>query len=232
MTIPTTPFGIAAVIALLLPGIIFAAVRTSMQGFQAQDRSISGRIIQALMISLILDAVYLITFGTWLAPDFRIGSNLVITHPVLVGLIALLLAVVFPGICAYVAYGQAVWVTATNGWLRRRIALAAIYLRPHTQYRSVPTAWDWVAAKKGDKWIRVLNSQGRWVGGWFDQDAYFSVYPEPRDLFISIQWRMLPDGTFGTRVENSAGVWVSLENAQVVEWLDGEPEAREGVVHE
>lgn len=225
MTIPTTPFGILAVVALLLPGIVFAAVRTSMQGFLAQDRSISGRIIQALMISIILDAIYLVALGTWLRPYFTLGSNLMIADPVLVGLLALGLAVVFPALCAYATYGQANWTKATSSWVREIVAPLVKNVRPNTQYRSVPTAWDWIAGQQGDKWVRVLNAQGHWIGGWFSEKAYFSVYPEPRDLFIPIQWRMESDGTFGKSVDNSAGVWVSLENAQVVEWIDAPPQS-------
>jgi hypothetical protein len=149
MTIPTTPFGILAVVALLLPGIIFAAVRTSMQGFLAQDRNIGGRIIQALMISIILDAIYL--------------------DPVLVGLLALGLAVLFPALCAYVTYGRANWTKATSSWARRIVAPLVKNVRPNTQYRSVPTAWDWIAGQQGDKWVRVLNAQGHWIGGWFSE---------------------------------------------------------------
>jgi hypothetical protein len=38
---------------------------------------------------------------------------------------------------------------------------------------------------------------------------------------------MESDGTFGKSVENSAGVWVSLENAQVVEWIDAPPQTEQ-----
>ena len=224
MTIPNTPFEILAVVALLLPGVVFAAVRTSMRGFLDQDRSISGRIIQALMISIILDAIYLVALGTWLQPYFTLGSKLVIADPVLVGLLALGLAVLFPAFCAYVTYGQANWTKATSRWIRKIVVPLTKNIRPNTQYRSVPTAWDWIAGQQGDKWVRVLNAQGHWVGGWFSEKAYFSVYPEPRDLFIPFQWRMGSDGTFDQEVENSAGVWVSLENAQVVEWVDAPPQ--------
>jgi hypothetical protein len=146
---------------------------------------------------------------------------------VLVGLLALGLAVLFPALCAYVTYGRANWTKATSSWARRIVAPLVKNVRPNTQYRSVPTAWDWIAGQQGDKWVRVLNAQGHWIGGWFSEEAYFSVYPEPRDLFIPIQWRMESDGTFGKSVENSAGVWVSLENAQVVEWIDAPPQTEQ-----
>jgi hypothetical protein len=172
------------------------------------------------MISVILDAVYLVALGTWLRSYFTLGSKLVVTDPVLIGFLSLGLAVLFPAFCAYIAYGDANWVAAVAKFLRRSSKPLLKHLRPNTQYRSIPTAWDWIAGQQGDKWVRVLNSQGHWIGGWFSQSAYFSVYPEPRDLFIPVQWSMGPDGTFGKPVENSAGVWVSLEGAQVVEWID------------
>ncbi|TAL43775.1 MAG: hypothetical protein EPN91_05830 [Salinibacterium sp.] len=175
------------------------------------------------MISVILDAIYLITLGTWLASRFNLGSKLVLTDPVLVGMLALGLAVIFPAICAYVAYGETRWTKATSARVRRFVSPLVKNLRPNTQYNATPTAWDWIAGQQGDKWVRVLNDQGHWIGGWFSDRAFFSVYPEPRDLFIPIQWTMEVDGSFGKPVPNSAGVWVSLRNAQVVEWIDSHP---------
>ena len=56
MTLPTTTFGVFALVALLIPGVIYAAVRTSLQGFRAPDRVLGERVIQAVLINVGLDA--------------------------------------------------------------------------------------------------------------------------------------------------------------------------------
>ena len=227
--IPTTFFGVAAIVAIVVPGLVYAAIRTALQGFVAADQSVTARIVQAVLISVLLDSLYLVLLGGW-AFEFVPRNAVAIAHPRILGLLVFVLGVFIPAFVAYVRYGQAAWTTkvatATGPFVGRVLGWAI----PHTGYRSVPTAWDWIAPKKSFKWVRVLNANGRWVGGWATEDTFFSSYPEKRELYIPEQWDLDPDGKFLERSEATSGVWLSLEGAQVVEWLepaavDGEGEA-------
>ena len=227
MIIPTTLFGIAAVVALVVPGLVYAAIRTTLQGFVQADQSVTARIVQAVMISVLLDSLYLVVLGGWLF-DFVPQSGVAIPHPRILGFLIFVLGVLAPAFIAYLRYSQAVWVSKVSGAIAPAVDHVLGWAVPHTGYRSVPTAWDWIASKKAYKWVRVLNAQGRWVGGWSTDDTFFSSYPEPRDLYIPEQWDMDKKGTFLQRSERTSGVWLSLEGAQVVEWLEAQPTAEGG----
>lgn len=225
MSIPTTALGIFALISLLIPGIVFAAVRTALQGFTAHDRSISSRVVQAVMISVLFDSLYLVLFGSMLGPIFAKGSAALLVEPQTVGICILALGILIPGLVAYLIYGQSPWHIVIREWVSGKLPKWVRLLSPQSNYKSVPTAWDWAAPTKTWTWIRVLNAHGKWTGGRYTDEAFFSVYPEPRDIFIPEQWDMKADGSFVRMTAQSAGVWLSLEDAQVVEWLYDSPEA-------
>jgi hypothetical protein len=235
LTIPTTTLGVAVIVAMVIPGIVFAAVRTALKGFQAHDRSVSARIVQAVMVSVVLDSVYLIFFGSLVSEIFAAGSSALLTNAPLVGWLTLLLGVAVPGAIAYCLYSKARVFAITQRRAarllvrlfgrsfvvsRRRLTRVIAALSPNTSYNATPNSWEWIAPKKSENWIRVLSRDGRWVGSWSTQNTFFSSYPEPRDIFVPIQWKMGEDGNFIEPVENSSGVWIDLEGAQFVEWLD------------
>jgi hypothetical protein len=237
--IPDSLHGVVIVVALVIPGIVYAAIRTSLQGFVAHDRSGTGRIIQAVMVSVLLDAAYLAVFG-WIPGISATATSWLPNSPAILGLVVLALGVVVPAVIAYLIHGQARWVPAT---LRRISVLAPLpvdalaetlpsgrvsklryWLEPNTAYRKEPTAWDAIAPLQADMWIRVLTANGRWVGGWSTSETFFSSYPEAKDLYIPKAWRMGEDGEFLQAATASAGIWLPLEGAQLVEWQYDEPE--------
>jgi hypothetical protein len=229
MTLPTTAFGIFALVALLIPGVIYAAVRTSLQGFRAPDRVLGERVIQAILISVGLDAFYLIAFGWWLAPLVKMGSSTVVSHPLELGFAVVVLGLVIPALFGYLRYGNAPAVRALFSVLRARAPRWVEKITPVSGYNAAPTAWDWIAAKQGGKWIRILTDKGRWIGGWYADESFVSLYPEPRDIFLAEQWIMSADGDFVERAANGAGVWLSLESAQLIEWTDPTSPAKEAI---
>jgi hypothetical protein len=224
-------------VAMVIPGIVFAAVRTALKGFRAHDRSVGARIVQAVMVSVLLDSIYLILFGRLVSEIFAAGSSSLITHAPIVGWLTLVLGVAVPAATAYILYSRARVFSIMQRKLarvltrlfgrsfvtgRRRSKKMIVALSPNTFYNATPNSWEWVAPKKSANWIRVLTRDGRWVGGWSTENTFFSSYPEPRDIFVPVQWRMGADGGFLDAVANSAGVWIDLEGAQFVEWLDRE----------
>ncbi len=218
MIVPTSLSGVLVVVALVVPGIVWASVRTLLQGFKSPDRVAGERLTQAVYVSAVLDAFYLIAFGWLLVPLVSLGTRLVVQQPFEVGLVVLAFGVVIPAAAAYVAYGQVPVVNQARNSLRRLAPKWLVRLIPVSGFSSVPTAWDWAAPRKGGNWVRVLTAQGRWIGGWYSDDAFFSTFPEPRDLYLPEQWIMDEDGKFVNRAPNTAGIWLSLESAQLVEW--------------
>jgi hypothetical protein len=218
-------FGIFAVVALVVPGIVYATIRTSLQGYKSHDRVLGERVLLAVLVSVGFDGVYLIVFGWWVAPLVQAGHSVLVKEPVGVGFAALILGLGLPALLAYLRYGNAPLISGLAERLRQRAPAWLEKLTPVTGFNSAPTAWDWVAMRQGGTWIRILTADDRWVGGWFADDSFVGLYPEPRDIFIRYQYEMTTDGSFGDPATDGAGVWLSLETAKVVEWtIDPESE--------
>lgn len=218
MSLPTSFFGVFAMIALVIPGVVWASVRTLLQGFKGPDRVAGERLIQAIYVSTVLDAFYLVAFGWLLAPMVSIGDRLLLQQPVEIGIVVLAFGLAIPAATAYIAYGEVPFVRAIRVAIRKRAPGWLVNVLPVTGFSSSPTAWDWAAPTKGNNWVRVLTAQGRWIGGWFSDQSFFSTYPEPRDLYLPEQWILDKNGDFLRPAPGSAGVWLSLEGAQLVEW--------------
>jgi hypothetical protein len=227
MTIPTTAFGVFALVALLVPGIVHASVRITLQGFRAPDRSIGERLLQAVLVSVALDALYLITLGNWLGGMVKLGEHVLVKEPTEVGWALLLLGIVVPLFLGYLQHGNAPVVRVMVSWLREKTAEWVVPFAPVSGYSEVPTAWDWIATRNGGKWIRILTADDTWVGGWFSDDSFVSLHPEPRDIYLAIQWLMSPEGNFIEPAPNGSGVWLPLDSAKLVEWTDRVPEEKE-----
>lgn len=212
MTIPSNLFGIFYLVFLVLPGVVWIGVRSRLRGYLAKDNEVASRILQALGVSAVLDGLYLIAFGPWLielAMQSFNGSQLTTLNLRWTATLALLLFVAVPAALSYLVYAE---------WRKPNVG-PQIWLPFPGPYRSTPTAWDRVMTSKVDQYVRIRIESGRWVGGWYNGDAYFSTYPEPRDLFIARQYEVDAEGKFVKPVEDSAGFWIRIQDHYVVEWL-------------
>lgn len=87
-------------------------------------------------------------------------------------------------------------------------------------YQSVPNAWDWGAREPRHRWVRITLPNGNRVGGFFGPGSYVSTYPEPRDIFISHQYHLKDDGSWGDMPDRAAGLWLKIGDDHIVEFLD------------
>ncbi len=53
--------------------------------------------------------------------------------------------------------------------------------------------------------------------------SFVSTYPQPRDIYIQEQFTISADGSIGDRIPNTGGVWLSITDGSIVEWIN-EPE--------
>jgi hypothetical protein len=222
MTIPATANAAAIFLVLVLPGIVYGFIRAMVAGSRAHDKEWGNRVVQAILFSVVLNAIYVLIFGKALVGRVVGGAGTLTSQPRLAAAALLGLGVLVPAVLAYLRYGDLGWrSTVVLGRL-------SIPLPVHrTAYSTVPTAWDQVAQRLQGRWVRIRLSDGRWVGGWFDARSFISTYPEPRDIFIEDQHHIAADGTIGDLVTDSAGVWLSLKDGDVVEWLHPETPSTE-----
>ncbi|GAB3313797.1 DUF6338 family protein [Geodermatophilus aquaeductus] len=214
MLVPTSVFQLAAVLLLMLPGIVYTAVRRRLVGPTPEDQAFSVRLTRALAVSVVFDIAYVLIAGPWLVDLLspRPGSNDALSgltnRPRVAAAVALLLLIVVP--TAIAALGQLRLRKPLLG--ERPLALAPVY-------HPTPSAWDQAALERGGAFVRVFTEDGHWVGGWLGAGAYVSTYPQPRDLFIDEEWKLGPAGDFLERVPDSLGVFVPLTGKERVAWI-------------
>lgn len=121
MTIPTTAYAVAIFLVLVLPGIVHGVVRASVSGTRPHDRDWTPRILQAILVSVILDAVYLLAF-VQTAVSWMTGSTHTLrAQPRLAALAVLCLGVLIPALLAYLRHAELRWREVTvRGHYRAR----------------------------------------------------------------------------------------------------------------
>lgn len=210
MALPQTVFQLLALLLLVVPGIVFTAVRRYLRGPGPDDKDFSVRLVHAVAASVVFDCVYMIIAGPWLVSmllgDRNSAEPSALTHPRTTGLMVLTLAVVFPAVVAVIGHVR----------LRKNWWPFVFAERRH----STPTAWDYAAATNAGCYVRIHTSDGKWVGGYLPERVGFvSTYPEQRDIFIPQQFQMSSKGEFLSEIEGTLGVYVPLNGADRVEWV-------------
>jgi hypothetical protein len=228
MSLPDSVPQIVLFVLFVLPGITFTTVRVALVGTKAADFSVPARIFEALFVSVIFDAVYLFIFGDWISHQIRENRNPVTDAPQPVAVLALLMLVVVPALVALLIYLRIrrVPLTDQNGRapLNRRGKQKHGFRRT-SNYRSTPTAWDFKAfTLKTGSFVRVRTESGVYFGGWFSTRSYLSTYPHGRDIYIESQWKIDANGDFQGKMVGTNGVWISLTDKSVVEWIGPSPE--------
>ena len=226
MLIPTSVFQLAAVLLLAVPGIVYTAARRRLVGPTPEDQAFSVRLTRAIAVSVILDLTYVLVLSPWLVQlqDRRWTAeeilNGIAARPRLAAVVALLLLVIVPT------------AIAVLGQLRPRKPFQL--LRPLTLapiYHPTPSAWDRAAPDRGNAFVRIFTEDERWVGGWLGPGAYVSTYPQPRDIFIDVEWKMSSTGDFLEPVPGSLGVFVPLTGKERVAWITTPPQQPTGPAH-
>jgi hypothetical protein len=178
--------------------------------------TVPGRILEALFVSVIFDAVYLGAVGGFYGLVSKHNFAFVTSHLAALSIASLLLFVALPAAIAFVVYAvRPVDLVTPRGRVRS--------LRIRHTYVNVPTAWDFVAKNfVASQFVRIRLEDGHWVGGWFSTRSFVSTYPEPRDIYVESEWEMDADGAFIRPLETTTGVWLLIGDSRIVEWVSAE----------
>jgi hypothetical protein len=213
--LPGTTVGLAVFLILLLPGIVYATVRSSISGLTYFDADRGRQVLRAAAVGALLDGVYLVMFGGWLVDRFG-SSEGVPDHPRSAAAILLVLGIAIPTILALIV--QVLSRRHREG--RSPKIVNRSIERIGSGYQATPTAWDRHAPGLGGHFVRVRRAEGKWIAGWYDSRSYISTYPVPRDIYMQAQWHCDAKGKIGHRVEGTAGVWLSVRDDDIVEWIE------------
>lgn len=214
MIVPSDAVQLLAVLVLVVPAIVFAAIRRWLRGPVPEDRDFSVRLVQAIAVSVFLDLGYAICFGPTLVtladkPSARPGGpHGFATNPREAAWIGSLLLVAIPGLLGLVGQPRV-----------QRVDGLKLGITTLPRKHPTPTAWDRAAPPIGDCFVRIFTEDGKWVGGEIRSTAYVSTYPEERDIYLSVEWRLDADGAFIEPVKDSLGLYVPLGGNARVAWI-------------
>ncbi|GAA4821210.1 DUF6338 family protein [Streptomyces ziwulingensis] len=205
---PSTTSQLLALVLLVLPGLTYQFLRERWRGPVAAEAQLGERMLRALTASVVLNGVYAVIAGPALVRAWRRAERsglgaLAAESPRAVGGWALLLFVVVPAAAA-----------AAVSYRERR--------RAHSVYRPVPTAWDYAFgphSDSGPRFIRARLKDGTWVGGWYGTRSYASGHPQEADLYLQASYLMGADGSFGSKVEHTGGIYLRMADVDVVEMV-------------
>lgn len=224
MDIPNSVGQLAIALFLVTPGVVYQLTRSRLRGPTPDDASATNRILRALAFSAALNGIYAIVAGPNLyrmvsdSQTHLLSWSGALEHLRSIGWLALLLYLIVPAVIA--AAGAAM----TKYFPRLRNSWPQL---PRLSYDPTPRAWDWAFSRTKDTtYVRILTTDGRWIGGRFGEDSFVSSYPEPREMFVESAWRMDDDGNFVEAQPNSAGMYLRCDDIRSVEFIS--PQVSEG----
>lgn len=196
---------IVLLVFFVLPGITYQFVRERLRGPAPGEQELGERVLRAVTASIALDALYLIIAGplivSYFGPQGKVLFAGFLARPRQGAALALVMFVVIPAAAA-----------ALGAWLRQR--------RSASRFTPIPTAWDGVFSTMGPCFVRARLKSGAWVGGWYGTgNSQVSAFPNPADLYLESAYLMNADGSFGTRVPDSGGLYLRMDDAELVEFV-------------
>lgn len=214
-------------VAVLIPGFAFQGVRRKRVGPSPEDRELTVRFIRALAVSVGFLLVYLLCLGDKLTTTLiHPQDNLENVHAVAVG--GILLVFVIPAFAGHVtaSFTTRQRYNRTGFWQTlfkharsdSNLTWIKALFSQETDYSPIPTAWDFATQEiEPGSFIRILSAAGTWIGGRVTGAAFFTGYPEPRDVFIDEAWSINEKGEFGAALPGPTGQWVQCDDAVLMQ---------------
>jgi hypothetical protein len=198
-----------------VPGFVYQITRRRLQGPAPDEVEFGVRILRAIVTSAVFAGFYLLVLGQRLI-DAVTGSGLATEKPRLVALAGLMLVVMVPLVSA-----QLVYYLTTSAWWGTLVDSFVTKLGLRRPYDPTPGAWDAAFIHREPGWVRVLTTDGVWVGGYFGTESFASSFPHPRELYIECAYEMSEDGSFTGKMSAAGGVYVRCDDIRLVEFPTG-----------
>jgi hypothetical protein len=209
--LPSTVTQLLITLTFVVPGFVYQSVRITFRGRLPTDVELSTRLVRAIVTSAISALVYLAACGGWIL-DTAVDEDALIKD------IRWNAAYAFAGGFAIPAAAAAV-----AGLMRvpdrRPFKTLQSKLAEIPRYDSTATAWDKVFQNREPAFIRILNSEGRWIAGYFGTDSYATSYPEAHEVFLERGHHIDENGVIGDEIAGSQGCIVNCVDLQLLEVL-------------
>lgn len=103
-------------------------------------------------------------------------------------------------------------------------ALKSSRLRGLAQHPT-PMAWDYFFGRGKSCFMLCRLKNGKSIAGYFGPNSFASSFPNPRDIYLEQTWLMDSDGRLTVPIPGSAGVLVSFDECELVEFLEAIPQS-------
>ena len=186
----------------ILPGVISLKVYALL--VPSERATTSEHLVDAL-------AYGLLNLGIWAVPIFWVVLPRQSSAPVLFWVAMVAIVVVSPALLGWVAYR-----VRSSRRLRGRVR------------HPTPTAWDDYFGRGEPCWMLCRIKTGKSVAGYFGPESFASSFPHRRDVYLQEAWLVDDFGRFKAPVVGSAGVMISMDDCELIEFFKVDGRTNEG----
>lgn len=215
-TAPSNSFQLLALLAFVLPGIVFQGVRAFFVGPSPTQRDTAAKVVSALTFSTLLAIVLLPMWGADIAVVLKSFSgeeapNGVLVAPILKAVVFVFVIPTLTALVTVVAPAVRPWRGWHHVWRK---------LKP---YNPAPSAWDLLFRRTEPLFVRVTMKNGDLQAGYFGEQSFATGYPDRHELLLEEAIEVSEDGELGERL--GVQLWIDGEDVATIEVHPGEPEA-------
>jgi hypothetical protein len=186
--------------AFVLPGFITLTLRERLYIVRGEDtpfeRLLSALLYSAIIYGVLLATAHLAGLQKSDLIEFRNGEK-----PLSADLLAAsAILLVLPG---FIALLGSRWMSSTSlrPWLLR--------LAGSSEAHSSTSAWNILFSELGPCLVRATLTDGRIIGGLYDQSSVTGYSEQSRDLYLSQRWELNDEDWFVGPMNQSFGIWLS-----------------------
>lgn len=204
--------------AFVLPGFITLTLRERLYVVRGEDgpfeRLLSALLYSAIIYGALLVAAHRLGLQKADLVEFQEGAKSLGDDLIAASAIFLLL----PGLIALLG---SLWTSSRSlrPWLLR--------LAGSSEAHSSTSAWNILFSELGPCLVRATLTDGRIIGGLYDESSVSGYSEQTRDLYLSERWDLNEKGWFVGPMESSLGIWLSDESIVSVEFHDSDVLNRE-----
>lgn len=197
----------------VLPGFITLIFRERLYVVRGQEspfeRLLSALFYSALIYGGLLQVAHHWGFQKSDIVDFHDGKKPLGDYL----LVAAGIFLVFPGSIAVVG---SLWTSST------RVRPRLLKLVGSSEAHSITSGWNELFSKQGVCLIRATLTDGRVVGGYYDEPSLAGYTEQTQDLYINQRWELDDESWFVKPAERSLGIWLPKKSIVSLEVYDAQ----------
>lgn len=120
---------------------------------------------------------------------------------------------ILPGVIAVIG---SLWMSS------KRVRPKLLKLAGSSEAHSITSGWNELFSKQGASLIRATLTDGRVVGGFYDEPSLAGYSEQTQDIYINQRWELDEEGWFVKPADRSLGLWLPKESIVSLEIYDAQ----------